>query len=359
MITAGKERNRNVDCLRGIAILLVVLGHTVSGSTSNYESTALFNVIWSLQMPLFMLISGYVNKYRRRIDSGKTFGVFVLKTTMAYLLPFFVWTFLVRGAILHQQGFLDVKYLVWHMDAGYWFLFSLWTITLFFGFSLFISHFVKSAKKVLEFLVTGLVFGVLIAVLLVLGRMIGMSFLGIKFTVYYSIFYFAGYTYGSFQEEIWNRRILKNCVQVFVAVCWVVWVLILARVNTYLLPDGGIQVIWRAGASFAGCIAICGTVSSIPKENKVGGGLSYCGFHSLEIYLIHSLFLNIIADEVVPSVSSLAGFLMIVLNYVVTLSSSLLVAYLLNSNMVTRFLTFGKTGSNMAYVFSPLKEEKD
>lgn len=119
MTATSKERNGSVDCLRGIAILLVVLGHTVSGSSTDYESSFLFNVIWSLQMPLFMLISGYVNKYRRPIDSGRAFGAFVLKSTVAYLLPFFVWTFLVRGVILRHSGFLDVSYLIWHMDAGY------------------------------------------------------------------------------------------------------------------------------------------------------------------------------------------------------------------------------------------------
>lgn len=47
------KRNEFVDVMRGVAILLVVLGHTMTGCTANSESSFLYNVIWSIQMPLF------------------------------------------------------------------------------------------------------------------------------------------------------------------------------------------------------------------------------------------------------------------------------------------------------------------
>lgn len=49
-------RNKIVDIIRGFAMLLVVLGHTLSGSTSNFNDTFLFQVIWTLQMPLFIIL---------------------------------------------------------------------------------------------------------------------------------------------------------------------------------------------------------------------------------------------------------------------------------------------------------------
>ncbi|MBR4769408.1 MAG: acyltransferase family protein [Clostridia bacterium] len=342
MTATSKERNGSVDCLRGIAILLVVLGHTISGSSTDYESSFLFNAIWSLQMPLFMLISGYVNKYRRPIDSGRTIGAFALKSTVAYLLPFFVWTFLVRGIMLRQSGFLDVKYLIWHMDAGYWFLFSLWTLTLIFGFSLFISLFFRNSKKIVGFFVTALVFGTMVAALLVVGKTVGLSFLGIKFTVYYSLFYFAGYTYGLFQEDVWNRRQLKQIAHVFVAICWGVWISLLMRYSIYLLPDGGISIVRRVAASLTGGGAICGTVSSIPKENKIRRALSYFGVHSLEIYLIHFAFLKIVTAETIPNLSSLYGVGLIVVNFILAVLGSVVLFSLLNTNSVTKFVGFGK-----------------
>ncbi|MCD7771860.1 MAG: acyltransferase family protein [Oscillospiraceae bacterium] len=65
MSGAVEVRNKNVDILRGIAMLMVILGHTMTGYTENSQDTLLFNIIWTLQMPLFILISGYVTKYSR------------------------------------------------------------------------------------------------------------------------------------------------------------------------------------------------------------------------------------------------------------------------------------------------------
>ena len=59
----AKNRNQFVDIMRGIAMLLVVLGHTMTGCTTGAEKSFLFNIVWSLQMPLFILISGYVTRY--------------------------------------------------------------------------------------------------------------------------------------------------------------------------------------------------------------------------------------------------------------------------------------------------------
>ena len=51
------ERNQFVDIMRGIAMLLVVLGHTMTGCTSDAEKSVLINIVWSIQMPLFILIT--------------------------------------------------------------------------------------------------------------------------------------------------------------------------------------------------------------------------------------------------------------------------------------------------------------
>ena len=49
-------------------MLLVVLGHIMTGCTVGAEESFLFNIVWSLQMPMFILISGYVTKYRLDVD---------------------------------------------------------------------------------------------------------------------------------------------------------------------------------------------------------------------------------------------------------------------------------------------------
>ena len=82
-----ENRNQFVDIMRGIAMLLVVLGHTMTGCTANSQSSFLFNIIWSLQMPLFILISGYVTKYSRPISDGNGLWKYVKRRTVAICCP--------------------------------------------------------------------------------------------------------------------------------------------------------------------------------------------------------------------------------------------------------------------------------
>lgn len=67
-------RNSSVDIIRGFAMLLVVFGHTVSGTVKEYSDSLLFQVIWTLQMPLFIVISGYVTRYSRQLVDSEVCG---------------------------------------------------------------------------------------------------------------------------------------------------------------------------------------------------------------------------------------------------------------------------------------------
>lgn len=50
-----------IDNLRGFLILLVILGHCIQNTNSNYQSDILFCYIYSFHMPLFIFVSGYVS----------------------------------------------------------------------------------------------------------------------------------------------------------------------------------------------------------------------------------------------------------------------------------------------------------
>jgi fucose 4-O-acetylase-like acetyltransferase len=126
LIKNDSSRNQLIDLLRGIAIMFVVFGHTMVGTTVNSTNSILFNIIWTLQMPLFFLISGYVTKYSSQIINFKDLLLFIKRKTVAYILPWLSWTLLIRGIVFSQSNFLDFRYILWNMDAGYWFLFSIW-----------------------------------------------------------------------------------------------------------------------------------------------------------------------------------------------------------------------------------------
>lgn len=329
-------------------MLLVVLGHTMTGCTVNSQESFLFNVVWSLQMPLFILISGYVIRYSKKISDGSMLWSYVKRRTIAYLLPWAVWTFLVRGVLFGKVENFNLKWVFWNMDSGYWFLVTIWTISLIYGVASFFAH-KRTTQKASwvnstfnEIICIGVFYAIGMALLVIIGLSLGLSFFCIKLTLYYMPFYFAGYVYGKLQDQINESGKGKWLTQIVIAVSLPVWLAIILRINLYVISDSGMDILIRAFASLTGCIAICGLCSGLFGKNW-GGILSWCGIHSLEIYLTHYLFLSLLKPETMMEANSIAGIAIIVLNYIVTVILTALVVLLLNVNRVLNQFLYGKT----------------
>ena len=74
-----KQRDTICDIIKGFAMILVVLGHTMTGCTTGSKESFLYNLIWSIQMPLFILISGYLTKYGNGVTSIESLKIFVIR----------------------------------------------------------------------------------------------------------------------------------------------------------------------------------------------------------------------------------------------------------------------------------------
>lgn len=128
-ITSPKERDQTLDCIKGIAILLVVLGHSIQfgNGASFFESRAfysdpVFKFIYSFHMPLFMLVSGYL--FARTIERHSTKAIVSSRMTKL-LIPIFTWTaftFVVHF-ILHRE--LDFNQFITQFFTKLWFLWAI------------------------------------------------------------------------------------------------------------------------------------------------------------------------------------------------------------------------------------------
>lgn len=69
------ERNRLLwaDALKGVLILLVVLGHSIQNTIGDAcYINHLWNIIYSFHMPAFMAISGYLSfRVKDKVGGGK------------------------------------------------------------------------------------------------------------------------------------------------------------------------------------------------------------------------------------------------------------------------------------------------
>lgn len=337
----NKQRNQTVDILRGLAMLMVVLGHTMTGCTENSQESFLFNVIWSLQMPLFILISGYVTKYSRPIVNCITYVRFVRKKTFAYLLPWLVWTFVVRGLIFGQTSYLDIKFVMFNMDSGYWFLFTLWTIVMVYGLAQFLSGCICKQKNKYRKLITFTVFYLLGMIgLVAVGLVTGLAFLGIKLTLYYMPFYYVGFLFGQFDAKLFEYKYGDRIKDTMVAVSFACWLALMARFNFYSIGDDFRGIILRVLASMMGCIAVCGLVPRL--YTSAGGVLRETGIHSLEIYLTHYLILAMIKLSTPPAIQTPEGILLMSLNFIVTMVIATVTIMLINQNKIMKLILFGK-----------------
>ena len=349
---ATNRRNQYVDVLRGIAMLMVVLGHTMTGCTQNAENSFVYNVIWSLQMPLFILISGYVTRYSRGVGTARELGRFVLRRTVAYLLPWTVWTFLIRGLLLgHTEQLFDPQQIFWHMDAGYWFLITIWTISMVYAVAQFLTgRLCKTDKRGMKLLLFSLCYACGMGALGAVGLALGLRFFSIKLTLYYMPFFYAGWLYGQLREGILAKQHGKLLADLTIAVCAAAWIAILCRVNLYAVPDGGAGIALRAAASLTGCVAVCGLCRGIfagPMKTGPGTGakklLCSAGRHSMEIYTTHYLLLCIVKLSPTPELLSLRGVGATALNYTLTLALTAAVIALALQSRVLRTVLYGKT----------------
>lgn len=326
---------------------------------------------------------------------------------------------MVRGVIFGENSFLNPRFILWHMDNGYWFLFSIWTITVIYGISNLIGAKITT-NRYKRMLATGGAYILGLLLLAGIGAVFGISFLGIKLTLYYMPFFFAGYLYGQVREKLMSLNHGKMIIDIGVATSLMVWIVLLMRFNLYEISDTGLGVIIRAVASMTGCIALCGLCKGIFCRNtkeKWGGGilvrdsfsgniyqplfvlkhvenlneigcnnnircwsdfsklcvnnecgsydsnvakseyvlqidiiwksrlemtLNWVGVHSLEIYLTHSLLINILKLSKKTEFITIPGIAVCFANFTISLVVIYIVINLLKQNQYLNTILFGK-----------------
>lgn len=347
-INEKRTRNSYIDIIRGTAMLLVVLGHTMAGCTVNAEDSLLYNIIWTLQMPLFILVSGYVNRYSRKLTDAQTLKNYIVKRSISYLLPWAVWGFLIRGIVFGEENFLNIYDLLWHMDKGYWFLPTIWMINMAFGISQYISYRIRKNHELQREILFLLTYLFEMAVLLVIGLQWGTSFLGIKYVLYYMPFYYAGYLFGKIHAFLLQKKYYSYLADGLVFLSLMIWVGIIVRINLYYIGDSGIEMLLRAFTSFVGCIAVCGLIKGAlvnekaPKIYRGGIILRWAGCHSLEIYVVHGIFTALIPAGDFIEFKTPEGLALTGINYFITVSLTFLSCYFMSQNRVIQKWTFGK-----------------
>ena len=129
--------NRNIDLLKGVAILLVVVGHSFYFSFIAHESAIAFKALASIHMPLFFVISGYLSGYKNPSAANLIWiPKYIKSKAQKLLLPLLIIPALYALCMNANVEMARADYLESivpsTMHAGYWFTLALFQTFLFF-----------------------------------------------------------------------------------------------------------------------------------------------------------------------------------------------------------------------------------
>lgn len=331
------ERNIRLDVIRGAAAYMVVFTHIIQlyGDSSN---NIVNNVFLALQMPLFMMVSGYTSKYSKPVVSTKQLFLQISKRSRLLLLPWLSWSLILYLVYKNDVPFLEhISNVAYHMEGAYWFLFSLWCIDVVFVIAQYLHNvlFLKKTKA----LGTLILFYLGVGVYAVVGYVFGFSFLGIKFTLYYQLFFMLGFLL-SFVEIKTNNMFLELAMMIAA----VFFFCVTCTSNVFELPETVYNTGTRVIVSAVGCILAYYYANKIEwnLNSRITKYLQWGGGKSLEIYVVHYLLLRVFLKVSPLAVNTVASMVQTIEYFVIILLMTYIIIEFFSLNPVTRLLLFGK-----------------
>ena len=326
----AKERLIWADSLKGILILLVVLGHAIQGVlTGNVESNRLWNVIYSFHMPAFFAISGY---FVRPVGGEQKW---LSKRVWQLLVPYLVWC-LLKLLLIQEFNLASIAKIVTD-PVSFWFLWVLFWVYLIFQLSLYFHQKSKSRFNYISIVFAFILIGVM--------AVMNTKIFGFHLIAYYFSFYALGYYMGQHKLlSIKSGWLLGGlaAVWLFLAMGWSMHALPSWMPSVPYVPVAMVQLAYRFITASAAIMVLLNVAPLLLNENnKVNGVVSKLGFYSLGIYVTHYLLIWWIADLVIKN-TSIGVASEIALIFVAGMIAAIILVWLLNKNKYTALVFLGK-----------------
>lgn len=326
----GIQRNEKIDILKGFAIILMVMGHSMSDIE---YMTIPFNVIYSFHMPILFYLSGYMIEATKSKYAQTGILYFIKRKAVSLLVPYFSWTVLVPW-IYNRCSFEVLKNQLVSVTglhgSGIWFLPVLFGLTLMYAFIWLLQKSVLHQKDSFAKDVVLLVISVMLLVMLVFitkhPYLVNMMSYAIPF--FFGVFVAK---YNFVKKIIGSRSIIVAAIGLY----FVLFPFfdfydtsVMTQVKRIILSIFAIIVLWN----------LCRKET---YQNRILRFVMLCGKYSLAIYLIHGYFsrwkliLEARDSVLLGSIISLAGSVLVCIICVAC-------AKILEMTKVTRKVFLGK-----------------
>lgn len=289
----ANKRNTTLDIARGIAIISVVLGHSIQYTSKDFDTNLIFKIIYAAHMPLFMFISGFLamNTNNQRVDTTS-----ILKSNAKkLLLPFTAWipiNFFAIGWLQappdFDKDFLHfISQLIKSPDSG-----GLWFLLVLFECHLLLLISQSITQKYALWLS--------LALLAALNLMIlihpSMNWLGLGFLRWYFLFFLAGNLAKHFtwHPPKFSTSAILSLIYLMLATCWSRKSAVPVELFFPKLEGSILQLAiqgYHAATAFVGIAAILAISSHFRSLPLIKNYLQKIGNLTLELYAGHYIFL--------------------------------------------------------------------
>ena len=338
------DRDAFLDIAKGLAIILVVLGHVIQGSAQNFDELIGFRVIYSFHMPLFIFLSGAVAAIvikPERVEQGVKASLQlakskILKAVIRLLLPFVSWCAINQLIYQHSSDVLSALVLAFRRpDTALWFLLAIFyciVLTCVFDILFSVAYLISRKagfRAIVDWLSDGRIQILMMIVLWLLIKEHTPRGAGVSLLRPYYLYYLLGmgfyrYLYPSFST--WKYL-----------VSWGVFLALIpfwsrTAPNNFIAPMELASISAELVYFYSGVVAITGAFVilslakwiSLSKKSIAQNFLILCGQLSLGIYAIHYFFLAYSPKVLAPLLISVG------------------LAYLINKTPVARTVLLGE-----------------
>ena len=291
----GKKRKVYIDVAKGFAILLVILGHM--NRFFAYEGR-LMQVVYSVQLPLFLIVGGYW----MRVKDGETPGQFFTKKFYRLLQPYFFYGFLsiIYAWPGNQEGFVHYfSGLLWGIGINdylpnlpIWFLPMFFLANCWFYLALLLGKKGRNLKE--QLLLEAGAVAVLMSVGLIINDPFSRLPWGFELSLIIQGFFFAGHLWRIGEERFFPEgRVLAKQKRILVLMllpAFAVW-LICVRLNGRIDLNAdwfGNTGLWSCYlAAFAGCYLLLFAAAITAGCRPLAWIFSLFGENSMAVMAVH------------------------------------------------------------------------
>ncbi len=275
-----KQRDSRIDALKGVLILLVVLGHCIGHDTSFRVNMTAYNYIYLFHMPLFVFMSGYFT----RMESGHFWN-----RVLSFIYIYFFWQ-VVKSVYLRRS----LIYMIALPAPMMWYLLSLTIWCVLYWFTQKIKH--KIAPTV--------IIAVCIAIALIAGFIprVGSPF-ALSRTLVFAPFFFLG-------VSLQNVNFVEICNKI---PYWVAWLVLLAAFVALLIIKMDISIIVRGVSPYpkaypvyglagrlvyyVAAVVMSSALIRLVMPNKL---MSEVGRDTMKYFIFHGVILMVMYKMKIP-----------------------------------------------------------